>query len=236
MLRRETEIEGGVVSYLHREGEEPIILLHGLGGSGNNWTKLSPLLDRRFELFMLDLAGHGRTRIHDYDYTIAHQVQMINRFIDAIGMKDPVLVGNSYGGWVALRVALNRGSTGKLVLIDSAGINRTAGESGTGPAEQFIDRVMSMNSRNERTAIERIVQQNGTGTEKISHEEFGALRTMTLLFWGSDDHLIIPEHASMMHHMIRNSQLDIIQGAGHTPHATHPAVVAELINAFLTET
>ncbi len=233
MERKTVSVSNGTVSYLSRPGNIQVVFLHGLGGSGNNWIKLSQHLPEELGLFMPDLAGHGRTRIDGYDFSVSMQVMMIQEFISACGIREPVLVGNSYGGWVSLAYALRSGQAGRLVLEDSAGINTTVGEGPSEAAARFVDRVMAMNPSNNRTTIEGIVKHNASGREKLTVEMLRNIRWNTLIVWGKEDRIIDSRYAKILHENIPGSSLRLIDGAGHTPHVTHPGLVAGILTDFL---
>ncbi len=87
----------GTMSYLHRSGKLPVIFLNGLGGTGNSSIRLNSYLDQRFELFMSDLLGLGRSGKPNIDYTIENQCPFITEFVETANIKLFALVGNSYG-------------------------------------------------------------------------------------------------------------------------------------------
>lgn len=223
----------GDISYLERKGTFPVIFLHGLGGSGNNWLRLAGFLDERYRLLMPDLGGHGKTAAAMKDYSVAEQVAIIFAFIRELGLSRYALVGNSYGGWVSMRLCIAGAAPDYLVLIDSAGINPTVGEMSAEGKERFVERVMQMNPRNDREIIRKFVEQNATGTEKISDDELAALPPNTLIIWGSRDRLIPVEYARKLHSGISGSSLKILEDAGHIPHSTHPEKVGPLLQEFM---
>ncbi len=235
MQRREIHTDLGTISYLHRHGAIPIIFLHGLGGSGNNWIKLEQYLDDRFDLYMPDLAGQGRTKIVNYDHTVEMQCSVIASFADGLGIRRPALVGNSYGGWVALRLILSGMPASRLFLIDSAGINKTAGEGTPESREAFLDRIMKMNPGNSRESIRQMIINNAEGREKITSAELESIAVPTAIIWGSEDRIIPMEYASKLHSLIGGSDLEIIHGAGHTPQTSNPAEVAGIISRLMQE-
>ncbi|MEM0157307.1 MAG: alpha/beta hydrolase [Thermoplasmataceae archaeon] len=235
MQRSEIHTDLGRISYLHRDGTTPIIFLHGLGGSGNNWIKLEQYLDGRFDLYMPDLAGQGRTRIVNYDHTVEMQCRVIRSFADSIGIRRPALVGNSYGGWVALRLVLSGMPVSRLFLVDSAGINRTGGEGTPESREAFVDRIMHMNPGNSRECIRKMILNNATGREKITTAELESISVPTAIIWGSEDSIIPLEYANQFHSLIGGSDLEIIHGAGHTPQTSNPAELAGIISRLMQE-
>jgi pimeloyl-ACP methyl ester carboxylesterase len=84
------------------------VYVHGLGGSATNWTDLAGLLGTRAAGTAVDLPGFGRSRPSAaFDYTPAAHADALLCFL--AGRNEPVhLVGNSFGGAVALSVAARR--------------------------------------------------------------------------------------------------------------------------------
>ncbi len=233
MERLYLETPNGNISYLERKGTRPIVFLHGLGGSGNNWLKLAKLLPDSFRLLMPDLAGHGKTLWEMTDYCVREETEFLKSFIDALGLKDYTLVGNSYGGWVAMKYSAVVQKPHGLILVDSAGINPTVGESTQEDIERFVERVMRMNPKNDRETVRRFVLRNARGDEKMSAQELSALPANSLIIWGSKDRLIPLEYADKLHGLIQGSVLKVIEDGGHTPHSTNPEEVAGAMLDFL---
>lgn len=98
------------------------MLLHGVGTSAGEWSWVAPALARNHLVYAVDLPGYdGSSEPSDYspDYT-AH---FVGAFLDAVGVESAVVVGNSFGGLVALHLALSEPQrVCALVLSDSAGL------------------------------------------------------------------------------------------------------------------
>ncbi|MCL5782405.1 MAG: alpha/beta fold hydrolase [Candidatus Thermoplasmatota archaeon] len=223
----------GDISYLHRDGIFPVIFLHGLGGSSNNWLKLAPLFPEKYRLIIPDLLGHGKSTRHADYFTISDQVEFLGHLLGSLKIDESGFVGNSYGGWVSMRYALSRGKSRFLVLIDSAGINKTLGEEPPEVRDQFVRKVMDMNPANDPDIIGKMLAQNATGTERINPQELTELPEDTLIIWGEGDRIIDRRYSEELHKGIPGSRLRTIPDAGHTPHSTHPAVVSGFILDFL---
>jgi pimeloyl-ACP methyl ester carboxylesterase len=80
----------------------PVLLLHGLGGSGRYWAGLAPHLAGRRTLIAPDLAGFGRSDKPDVDYSRAFHLGALDGLLRALGIEGPVSVaGHSMGGVLA---------------------------------------------------------------------------------------------------------------------------------------
>ncbi len=108
------------------EGEPHLLLLHGFGGSTFSWREVLGALPGTAVAF--DRPGFGLTERPlrgewqgSNPYSPAAQVDLVVALMDELGMEDAVLVGNSAGGTLALRVALaHPGRVSGLVLADAA--------------------------------------------------------------------------------------------------------------------
>ena len=99
----------------------PVVLLHGLGGSLYDWRHLIGPLSHRHRVIALDLLGAGESEIPESeDYSIAAQARRVRGLMDLLGVERGSLVGNSYGGGIALRMAQDWPErVDRMVLINS---------------------------------------------------------------------------------------------------------------------
>ena len=92
-----------------REGLEPALFVHGLGGSSQNWSALMALLDGVVDAEAVDLPGFGDSPPpDDGNYSITAHARAVIRYLDAADRGPVHLFGNSLGGAVATRVAAVR--------------------------------------------------------------------------------------------------------------------------------
>ena len=99
-----------------------LVLIHGYTASLYVWHKVAPLLAAEgFHVVALDLVGFGYTsKPHWFEYTIGAQARIVSRFMQMLGIGRATVVGSSYGGAVAMTLALDySASVEKLVLIDT---------------------------------------------------------------------------------------------------------------------
>src|SRR5688500_14197044 len=107
---------------------DPIIALHGLGGSLYSWRELVGKIPNH-QLILIDFRGAGKSpKLLDKRYSTHDQAELIYQYIREKNLKNLTLMGNSYGGAVALLVAIKLGENpedskrfSKLILIGSGG-------------------------------------------------------------------------------------------------------------------
>src|SRR5262245_16033862 len=98
----------------------PLIILHGLLGSADNWRSMSQRLGVHYQVFALDLRNHGRSPhsdILDYDVMVAD----LREFMEQQALSRIMLLGHSMGGKVAMQFAIDYSrQVDRLVIADIA--------------------------------------------------------------------------------------------------------------------
>ncbi len=114
------EINGARIAYRVSGSGIPLVLLHSSASSGGQWKSLVDQLGEGFQAMAPDLFGYGASDPWpgDRPLTLADEAEIVTALVGEL--ETPFhLVGHSYGGAVALRVALNNpGRIAKLVLIE----------------------------------------------------------------------------------------------------------------------
>ncbi|MCC5859207.1 MAG: alpha/beta fold hydrolase [Ectothiorhodospiraceae bacterium] len=105
----------------HGEGE-PLLILHGLFGSGSNWRRIARGLEPHRRSYLVDLRNHGQSP-HDPVMTYPAMTKDVLRLLDHLGLERANLLGHSMGGKVAMWLALTHPErVQRLVVADIAPI------------------------------------------------------------------------------------------------------------------
>jgi 4,5:9,10-diseco-3-hydroxy-5,9,17-trioxoandrosta-1(10),2-diene-4-oate hydrolase len=119
--------------FVAEKGSGPaVVMLHG-GGPGasgvSNYGRNIDVLARAYRVIVPDMPGYGRSSKHvDHDDPFGYLADAIRGLLDDLGIATAHLVGNSYGGAAALRLALDTPNrVDKLVLMGPGGIGTTRG-------------------------------------------------------------------------------------------------------------
>lgn len=116
-------VRGATIGFRECGSGSPVVLLHGVGESSFGWLGTMAHLAPRHRVVVPDFPGSGASDPSPSGYHSHVLSELIGDFLKAVGLERAVLVGNSFGGIVALRLALNRpGQVEGLVLADSAGL------------------------------------------------------------------------------------------------------------------
>ncbi len=100
---------GGIrTRYLHagERGKPPLILIHGTGGHAEAYTRNLVAHGEYFDTYAIDLVGHGWSDKPLAPYEISVYVQHLRAVLDTLGFERAHLSGESLGGWVGARFAL----------------------------------------------------------------------------------------------------------------------------------
>ncbi|OJZ69895.1 2-hydroxy-6-ketonona-2,4-dienedioic acid hydrolase [Mycobacterium paraffinicum] len=132
-LSERTVSVAGKPIFVSETGDGPaVVMLHG-GGPGasgvSNYSRNIDALATHFRLIVPDMPGYGRSAKYvDHDDPFGYLADMTRGLLDELGIDTAHLVGNSYGGAAALRLALDTPHrVGKLVLMGPGGIGTTRG-------------------------------------------------------------------------------------------------------------
>ncbi|HEX2540357.1 MAG TPA: alpha/beta fold hydrolase [Caldimonas sp.] len=117
--------------YLHAgtKGRPALIFIHGTGGHAEAYVRNLAAHGEHFDVYALDLLGHGFTAKPDKPYLIPDYLAQLVGFMDALGLDKASLSGESLGGWVAAHFAVQHPQrVSKLVLNTASGdkVNREA--------------------------------------------------------------------------------------------------------------
>ena len=99
---------------------DPILILHGLFGSSDNWHTIAKELAKTHTVYFLDMRNHGRSPHHN-EMTYSAMVEDIYEFLTDFNLRKVTLIGHSMGGKTAMNFALEYPHrVNKLIVIDIA--------------------------------------------------------------------------------------------------------------------
>jgi pimeloyl-ACP methyl ester carboxylesterase len=228
-----------VVSVDRGEGP-PVVLLHGLAGSGRWWTRNLPALARSFRVIALDLPGFGATH-RDARFILDRVPGQVLAAMDGLGIDRASVVGHSMGGLVAGGVAADHPDrVDRLVLVDAGFVSLDPSALGrvtgviaaarwTSPTIYPVvirDAFRSGPIRLARTTVQLLAADWTARLPRIV--------APTLIIWGEHDTICRPRIGREMATRIPGSRLVVIGGAGHNPMWERATDFDREVVAFLT--
>lgn len=115
--------EAAILLHVETYGSgKPVVLLHGFGASSYSFSRIIPALSKHYKVYAVDLKGFGDSpRPDDHRYSVYDQAVLVERFLKTHHLDHVIVIGHSYGGGVALSLALmDPARIDKMVLIDAA--------------------------------------------------------------------------------------------------------------------
>ncbi len=255
---RTVDVAGHHVHYLAQgpAGGPVVVLVHGLGGQGEDWQNLAPYFAKAgFRVYTPDLLGYGRSeKPADFSYSVHDEAEIVTGFLDALGLKQVDLGGWSMGGGVAQHVALRHPERVRhLMLFDSVGVTFKPAWNvrlflPNTPAEldqlnallmphppktpEFVARDIIRVSKQRAWLIDRAIGSMSTGhdaTDSLLPE----LKMPVLLVWGAEDSITPLSLGETMHRLVPHSELDVIPGCGHLAPAQCTAQIGPKVVEFV---
>ena len=240
---------------LHYEvaGDGPDVLL--LHGWGQNIAMMQPLMDYLspwFRVWNFDLPGGAGTSSEPptpwtvYDYT-----DMLHTFITQHDIKNPILIGHSFGGRLSIIYAAKYQTAQKVVLLDAAGVKpkrkidyyvkiytyKLGKKILSLPGlKKFQNKFINKGGSADYQQASPIMKQT---LSKVVNEDLQYLmpdiKVPTLLIWGALDDATPVSDAKIMETKIPNAGLVILEGAGHYAYLERLPQVQRILYSFLIE-
>lgn len=239
-------INGRLLNYseVNPKGKTDLIILHGWAHTGSLWQNLAQKLDKSIHCYLLDLPTFGSSQSLHGNPGVPEYTTTIVDFIKKLDLKQPSLLGHSFGGQIALDLAVKHPNLlSRLILISPAGIRRDTIKSSLvkslfkilKPIKQLAptDLMTKLSNRlfpdySQANPAQKIVLNNILKYDLS--EKLQNIEVPTKIIWGSQDHEI-PYMGKFMTMAIPDCRLYVIYNAGHNPHLTHTDKLAQIINS-----
>ncbi len=118
-------LHGARMAYRQAGSGPVLVLLHGIAGSSDTWLPAMRLLAERFTVVAPDFLGHGASDRPSGDYSLGGHASTVRDLLHIIGVERATIVGQSFGGGVALQFAYQYPELcERLVLVDAGGLGR----------------------------------------------------------------------------------------------------------------
>jgi 3-oxoadipate enol-lactonase len=243
------------------EGEgEPVVMIHGLGGTSNVFTPLRAALARH-RTIRFDLPGSGRSHRVDGPLSLPLFVERALVVMQRTGVERAHVVAHSMGTIVATHLAATAPEkVASLALFGPllappdparAAIRARAAEARKGDMQPIADALLqssvSGETRTRRPAAvafvrESLMRQDPEGYAKscealaeMSPADTSRIDCPALLVTGDEDVVAPPQAVRMMAERIAGSRLEVLRGCGHWTPVEKPEECTGLLNRFLLE-
>ena len=215
-----------------------LIFLHGWGGEIASFKGLADRLSARFRITLIDLYGFGKTPHPDHPLCIEDYARGVEDVIKTTGGGKVILVGHSFGGRIAMRLAATNAEVVGLVLIDSAGVIPRRGLRYYWRVARY-KLAKKLDLKNKPLGSSDFAALSGAikGTfinvvNESSIPDAKRIAVPTLLLWGSEDRDTPLYMCRKLQKSIADCEEVIFEGAGHFSYLDRPDRSYLLIKAF----
>lgn len=241
-----------------------VVLIHGLGDQLSTWRKIflvdEKTWDTHYRLLAIDLPGFGGSPApkNASSYSVNQTVEALSKFLSERELcKKNLIVGNSFGGWVAMKFAIKHPTqVSQLVLLGAYGLKPS-------PEEQTTNKKLlenpSVNSLKEfqrlayfkpreypdrfwRIAFARIKSSNTKAVIQAQSDadylddEISMLKTPVLYVRGEADQIVTEGQTKKLLAKIRGAKLETLPECGHLPQKECPEKLVHILNAQIPVT
>lgn len=241
----------------------PLFILHGLFGTWENFGSCIKELTNRCEVIAVDLRNHGRSP-HSDQISYPLMADDVIELANTLGIEQFALLGHSMGGKVAMQLALNHPDrVTRLIVVDIAPVQyphhhqQTLAGLNAVPldqiksrteADQYLARHISepnvrafLLKNLYRTEQQAFAWRMNLAALEDQYDQIaappceGRFDKPVLFIKGSESDYLRAEYQDAILTRFPNTQLRIIDGAGHWPHAEKPALFLKLVTRFLDQ-
>ncbi|MCA9924398.1 MAG: alpha/beta hydrolase [Anaerolineales bacterium] len=254
----------GILHYESIGRGRPIILLHGWINSWDVWRDQMIKLAKtgQYRVYALDFWGFGESAKGSQTTTTSFQigsyVEMVQQFMDSLGIVSAPIFGHSMGGTVALQMCLTYPQRVSKVAVVGAPIvgkslNPFLRLAGYGSIAKLIWRypimlqsimrillakdskkVRGMISRDvQRTTMESFFRSIGDLRDTDLRSQLSELKLPTLGIYGAKDNIVSPLNASILQEGISSVQVTLMKYSRHFPMTDEPEIFLTVISDFL---
>ena len=229
----------------------PVIILHGWGCNHTTVQSIGSCLDDKMRVIALDLPGHGKSEEPKEVWNTYDFAAFLGKFLNHLNIKDPSLIGHSFGGRTSIYYAANN-KVNKIVLVDSAGIKPKR-------SLKYYYKVYSyklykkiiltfLGEEKGKNIIERSLQKKASADYKAASPKMRAImsrcvnedlkdlmpsvKAPTLLIWGEEDSATPIADAKIMEKLIPDAGLVTFPGCGHYSFLDNPLSFKAVIREF----
>ncbi|MEZ5351391.1 MAG: alpha/beta hydrolase [Bryobacteraceae bacterium] len=223
------DIGGMTIRYRQAGHGDPVLLLHGWGGSLESMDPIFNAITPYFRATSIDFPGHGQSSLPPEPWHVSDFLDLTMRFMDRMELQRPHIVSHSFGGRVTIKLAAQHPErAGKLLFTAGAGVKpplsakqklkRAAAKlkflAPAGLRERAAPYLASSDYANAgalRPTLRHVVDEDLTPL-------LASVQSPCLLIWGDQDHETPPYCGETMHRLLPHNEYIVFPGAGHFPY------------------
>lgn len=247
-------IDGLKINYTEEGQGIPVLLLHGWGSSNAVYSGIINTLKGRCRLVAPDFPGCGDSDTMREPWTLETYADFVLKFIKAVNLENPIMMGHSHGGRVTLYMtAKSMVNPPKIVLLDAAGLipKKSAKQKFRAKSFKAIKSVLTLpviknyseglldkarrhyGSADYNNAPEVLRKTLVSLVNTDLRDILPDIKCPSLLIWGENDTATPLEDAKTIEKLIPDAGLCVIKGTGHYSFVERPFEAHAILNSFI---
>ena len=230
-----------------------LLILPGWGDNRKTFFNIINNLKDKYEIYIIDYPGFGKSTFKNIDMTIYDYAEIINTFMIKNKIINPIIISHSFGGRISsLLISKYKVKVDKLILIDVAGLKEKLNIKKILKIKLYklLKKIISIiPSTNKKQRLEKIrnkFSSNDYNTlpyhmyqtfKNIINEDltkyYKNIVVETLIIWGQKDNITKLKYGKKLLKLIKNSALIIYPKADHFSYLRYPILTSKILNSYL---
>ncbi|MBQ6284937.1 MAG: alpha/beta hydrolase [Bacilli bacterium] len=229
--------------FYENKSKESLVFLHGWGQNIEMMMGLAKPFVKKYNVLILDLPGFGSSAEPDNVWSIYDYAEMLDLVLKELKIKNPILIGHSFGGKISLCYAIKYNPK-KIVLLASPFKKKIKKETFKVKVYKFIKKIPGLNklenfvkkhvgSTDYKNASEKMrkILVNHVNLDLTS--ELSKIKCPTLLIWGTNDEAVPIEDGQELEKLINNAGLVVYEGCTHYAYLERLDQTIKVLNSFI---
>lgn len=232
------------INYIrYGKGKDTIVLLHGWGQNIEMMKMVADPFESDYDIVIIDLPGHGKSEEPKRVYTLYDFVDCVKSLLDSLKIKNPILIGHSFGGKISLLYA-SMYEVKKLILFGSpfkceikklslkTKILKTAKKvPGLNKLEEFAKKhIGSTDYKNASPLMRQILVEH---VNLDITDDVKKIKCPTLILWGTLDDAVPVERAYELENLISDAGVVIYENCTHYAYLERLGQTINVLKSFL---
>jgi len=242
MRKNVNDVEINYIRYGNTDGED-VVLLHGWGQNIEMMKPIGNALSKEFNVTIIDLPGHGESTEPPFPWHVSDYVNAVKKLLDELKIKNPILIGHSFGGKISLLYA-SMYKTKKLVLFGSPFKKEIQKLSLKTKILKSLKKVPVLNklegfakkhigSTDYRNASDTMRKVLVNTVNLDITEEVKKISASTLIIWGTHDEAVPLEHAYELETLIKDAGVVVYENCTHYAYLENLNQTINVLYSFL---
>lgn len=229
--------------YIDNKSKNTLVFLHGWGANIKMMLPIANPFVKDNNVLVVDLPGHGKSTEPTYSWELDHFVDMLRELFNKLKIKEPILIGHSFGGKLSMIYA-SKYKVKKLILLSSPYrgefrkvpfkvkvLKKAAKVPGLKTMANYFKKHMGSTDYKNASPIMRGILVKHVNTDLT--EEVKKINVPTIIIWGTNDTTVKIDSAYELEKLIKDCAVIPYEGMGHFAYLDNAKKTVSIINSFI---